>query len=140
MDLEAFRDLSRKRSEPSAELDRLAHAVIGAAIEVHKLLGPGHLESAYEAALCVELELRGIRFSKQFAYGIEYKGRQVGSGRIDLLVDDQLMVELKSCDGIAPIHTAQILSYLKVTGRILGLIINFNVVLLQDGIKRVVRS
>ena len=140
MNLEAFREMARKPVEPSPDVDRLAYEVIGAAIEVHRHLGPGHLESVYEAAFCVELELREIPFSKQFVYGIEYKGRQVGTGRIDLLIDNKLIVELKSCDGISPVHTAQILSYLKATGRTLGLIINFNVVLLQDGIKRVVRS
>jgi len=118
----------------------LAHAVIGAAIEVHRLLGPGHNESTYEEAMCVEMDLRGIAFARQFDYGIEYKGKVVGRGRIDLLVGNDLIVELKSCDGFAPIHTAQILSYMRATGRKLGLIINFNVLLLQDGIKRIVLS
>lgn len=114
--------------------------MIGAAIEVHRLLGPEHNESTYEQAMCVEMDLRGIAFARQFDYGIEYKGKLVGKGRIDLLIGNKLIVELKACDGFAPIHTAQILAYLRATGRKLGLIINFNVLLLQDGIKRVVLS
>jgi GxxExxY protein len=130
----------RERFEPNETLNRLAHSVIGAAIEVHRHLGPGHLESVYEEAICVELTLRGISFARQFGYGIDYKGRTVGTGKLDLLIGNDLVVELKACDGFAPIHTAQVLSYLKATGRHLGLIINFNVTRLQDGVKRVIYS
>jgi GxxExxY protein len=131
---------SRGREEPSEELNKLAYAVIGAAIEVHRLLGPGHLESVYRDALCVELKLRGLQVAREFAYALDYKGHAVGSGRLDLLVEGQLVVELKACEHLAPVHTAQILSYLRCTGRQLGLLINFNVALLQDGIKRVISS
>ena len=126
------------RVEPSTELDELAYAVIGAAIEVDRLLGPGFLESVYEEALCVELTLRGIRFARQLPIGVQYKGQKVGEARLDLVVDDSLVVELKAVEGIAPIHVAQILSYLKATRLRLGLLISFNVTTLRRGIKRVI--
>jgi GxxExxY protein len=126
------------RVEPSTELDELAYAVIGAAIEVHRLLGPGFLESVYEEALCVELTLRGIRFARQLPIGVQYKGQKIGEARLDLVVDDSLLVELKAVEGVAPIHVAQILSYLKATRLRLGLLISFNVTTLRRGIKRVI--
>ena len=92
--------------EPSAELDDLAHRVIGAAIEVHRLLGPGFLESVYEEALCVELALHDIPFARQVPIGVRYKGEQVGEARLDLLVHDSLVVELKTVESIAPIQYA----------------------------------
>jgi len=124
--------------EPEAKIDKLAHEVIGAAIEVHRVLGPGFLESVYEEALCVELKQRGIPFKRQVAVGVEYKGQMVGEGRMDILVGDFLIVELKTVDNLAPIHVTQTLSYLKATGYSLALLINFNVSVLKDGIKRVV--
>jgi GxxExxY protein len=123
-----------------AELDDLAHRVIGAALEVHRLLGPGFLESVYEDALCVELALRGIEFAGQVPVGVEYKGKRVGEARLDLLVGGSLVVELKAVEHIAPIHVAQVLSYLKATRLPLGLLISFNATLLQHGIKRVVQT
>lgn len=127
-------------SEPSAELDRLANAVIGAAIEVHRVLGPGYVESVYEEALAVELELRGIPFARQIPAAVDYKGHAVGEGRLDLLVGGKLVVELKAVEALAPIHSAQVISYLKATGHELGLLINFNVALLKEGIRRIVLS
>ena len=126
--------------EPRAELDDLAHRVIGAAIEVHRFLGPGFLESVYEEALCVEFALRGIRFARQVPVSVRYKGEPVGEARLDLLVDDSLVVELEAVESIAPIHWAQVLCYLKATRHRLGLLINFNVSVLQRGIKRVVQT
>jgi GxxExxY protein len=123
--------------EPSKELDALARRVIGAAIEVHKVLGPGFLESVYEDALCVELEMRGLRFERQVSIGVDYKGRTVGEGRLDILVDNLLVVELKAVDSLQRIHTAQTISYLKTTGHKLALLVNFNTTVLKDGIKRV---
>jgi GxxExxY protein len=128
------------RREPSQELDRLARAVIGAAIEVHRALGPGFLESVYEEALCVELELLGIPFARQQPVSVNYKGRAIGEGRIDLLVGGILIVELKAVEELASIHSAQVISYLKMTGHHLGLLINFNVPVLKDGIKRIILS
>lgn len=126
--------------EPGSHLDELAKQVIGAAIEVHRVLGPGFLESVYEEALSVELSTRNIRFARQVAVDLNYKGHRIGEGRLDLLIENQLVVELKAVDALAPIHTAQVLSYLKATNRCLGLLINFNVPMLRDGIRRVVLS
>jgi GxxExxY protein len=126
------------RAEPSVELDELAHRVIGAAIEVHCILGPGFLESVYEDALCVELTLRDIEFGRQVPVGVQYKGQRVGEARLDLLVGEKLVVELKAVEGLAPIHVAQVLSYLKATRLQLGLLISFNVTLLRHGIRRVI--
>ena len=126
--------------EPDKEVDDLAHRVIGAAIEVHRHLGPGYLESVYEEALAVELGLRGIPFERQKPVAVDYKGHSVGQGRLDLLVDDCLIVELKTVDTFVPIHRAQVISYLKTTGLCLGLLINFKVQRLKDGVRRVVLS
>lgn len=126
--------------EPGAELDQLASDVIGAAIEVHRVLGPGFLESCYEEALCVELLLRGIPFERQTAVALDYKTHRIGEARLDVLVSGDLIVELKAVDGLAPVHTAQVISYLRMTRRKLGLLINFNVPLLKEGVKRVVLS
>ncbi|NLZ62248.1 MAG: GxxExxY protein [Lentisphaerae bacterium] len=126
--------------EPGKESDDLANAVIGAAIEVHRTLGPGYLESVYEEALAVELSLRKIPFERQKPIGVKYKGRLVGEARLDLLIDSKLIVELKVVDALAPIHTAQVISYLKTMRLPLGLLINFNVLLLKKGIKRIVLS
>jgi GxxExxY protein len=116
------------------ELTRL---IIGAAIEVHKLLGPGLLESAYEDCLCHELALRGIHFEKQKPIPLVYKGTKLECGfRLDLLVEGQIVVELKSVDGLGPIHEAIILTYLRLSGHQVGLLINFNVPVLKDGVRR----
>ena len=123
---------------PGELVDRTANQVIGAAIEVHRHLGPGFLEKIYEDALCVELTLRGIRFVRQPVVPIQYKGVDIGDDRLDLLVEDDLVVELKAVDSLANIHTAVVLSYLKATGKRLGLLMNFHEVVLKDGIKRVV--
>ncbi len=123
--------------EVDSKVDRLAHAVIGAAIEVHRCLGPGLLESMYEMALCIELTERGISFTQQGEVAVFYKERPIGIGRVDLLIGELLIVELKAVDTLAPIHTAQALTYLRMTGHHLALLINFNVPILRDGIKRV---
>ena len=132
--------LKPKNQEPDEELDRLAHLVIGAAIEVHRQLGPSLLEGVYETALCIEFDLRKIPFRRQQGVGITYKGRPVGKGKLDLLVGERLIIELKAVERLAPIHSAQMISYLRMTNRKLGLLINFNVPLLREGIKRVVVS
>ena len=128
-------------TEASVDIDDLAGAVIGAAIEVHRTLGPGFLESVYEEALCYELELREIPFQRQPPISVTYKGRSVGEGRMDLLVDKKLVVELKSVDALAPLHTAQLLSYLRAGNYRAGLLFNFNVKLLKEGgIKRLLHG
>ncbi len=124
--------------EPSARENELAKTVVDAAIEVHRTLGPGYLESVYENALAEELRLRNVACEQQAAVSVNYKGLQVGEGRIDLLVEDELIVELKTVDSLHPTHHAQVISYLKATGKTLGLLLNFNVPLLRDGIKRIV--
>ena len=124
--------------EPDTSLNELTEAVIGAAIEVHRVLGPGFLESVYENALCVELRLRGIPFVRQAVFPVIYKDEKVGEHRIDLIVDQLLVVELKAAESLTPIFTAQSISNLKTSARKLCLLINFNVRVLKDGIKRVV--
>lgn len=115
----------------------LTEQIIGAAIEVHKHFGPGLLESAYEECLCRELYLRGLKFERQRNLSLEYKGIKLDCGyRIDIVVEEKVILELKVVDTIAPIHEAQLLTYLKLSGIEIGLIINFNVPVLKDGIKR----
>ena len=113
--------------EPPAELDRCAQAVIGAAIEVHRHLGPGFLEAVYEQAMMVELAIRGLKVRRQVPIALSYKGHALPTGQLDLLVEDVLVVELKAVERLSPIHTAQLLSYLKAGAFQLGLLINFNV-------------
>jgi GxxExxY protein len=114
----------------------LTGRIIAAAIEVHRNLGPGLLESVYEAALCIELEVAGIRFGCQLPVPIVYKGRTIAHHRLDLLVEDLVVVEVKSAERFDPVFEAQILTYMRLAGKPLGLLINFNSRLLKDGIKR----
>ncbi len=119
------------------DINNLTGKVIGAAIEVHKTLGPGLLESVYEECLCRELQLSKISYERQKSLPVEYKGAMLDCGyRLDLVVEGRLIVELKSCDTLQPIHEAQLLTYLKLTNIKVGLLINFNVPVLKDGIKR----
>ena len=121
------------------KLNRLTEQVIGAAIQVHKALGPGLLESAYEACLMYELSQLSLKFESQKALPVAYRGVQLECGyRLDLLVEGRLIIELKAVDKLLPIHNAQLLSYLKLSSTRLGLLINFNVNLLKDGIVRIV--
>ena len=120
-------------------INDLSCSIVGAAIEVHRALGPGLLESAYEQCLAREFSLRGILFQQQKSLPVHYKGTQVDCGyRLDFLVADMVVVEVKAIDALLPIHQAQLLSYLKLGGWKLGLLINFHVPLLKEGIKRVV--
>jgi GxxExxY protein len=128
----------QKIEEPPAELDRLAQQVLDAAIEVHREVGPGFAEGAYESALAIELGLRAIPFERQPAVRLRYKGHDIGEGRMDLLVDGQLVVELKAVESLAPVHIAQVLAYLKASRLTLGLLINFNVRRLAMGVRRVI--
>ncbi len=119
-------------------INDLTREVISAAIEVHRTLGPGLLESAYEECLCREFDLREIPYQRQKELPVEYKGMQLDCGyRLDLLVANTLILELKSCEGLQAIHEAQLLTYLKLTGVEIGLLINFNVPVLKNGIKRI---
>ena len=120
--------------------EELTGEILGAAIEVHRVLGPGLLESAYEQCLAHELEMRDISFERQVPIKIQYKGIEIDQGyRADLIVDKKIVVELKSVDAFAPVHEAQILTYLKLANKKVGLLINFNVTVLKEGIKRYVR-
>jgi GxxExxY protein len=113
--------------------------IIAAALEVHRRLGPGLLESAYEECLCYELEIRGIRYCRQKNLPVVYKGKKLDCGyRLDVVVNDLILLELKSVEKLLPIHEAQLLTYLKLSGMRTGLLINFNELLLKDGIKRIV--
>jgi GxxExxY protein len=119
------------------DLNRITEQIIGAAIEVHRVLGPGLLESAYEECLCHELRLRGVAFERQRLLPVAYKGVKFDCGyRLDLLVANAVVVEIKAIESIEPIHEAQLLTYLKLGGWKLGLLINFNVPVLKDGIRR----
>ncbi len=118
--------------------ETVSRRVIGAAIEVHRTLGPGFLEAVYEEALCLGMTAQGIPFIRQHPVAVFYKGHAVGETRLDMLVDAQLIVELKAVDTLSAIHSAQLLSYLKATKLRTGLLINFNVKFLADGIRRLV--
>lgn len=120
--------------------NEITQQVIGAAIEVHQQLGPGFLERTYEAALSVELDLRGIAHERQYPVALTYKGHPVGEGRVDLFVEDSLVVELKTVDHLSPTNHAQVIAYLKALKQPLGLLINFNVAVLSKGVRRVILS
>lgn len=123
------------------DVNKTTEAIIGAAIEVHRHLGPGLLESAYEECLCEELLLRMIPFKRQIVLPVTYKNKKLDIGyRIDLLVNDEVIVELKTVDSILPIHEAQTLTYMRLGGWQVGLILNFNVTILKNGIKRLVHK
>ena len=123
------------------EEDTLSKEIIGAAIEVHRNLGPGLLESAYEECLCRELAICGIAFERQKSLAVSYKGVKLDCGyRLDIVVGGLIILELKAVDQIEPIHEAQLLTYLKLSNLKLGILINFNVPILRDGIKRIVNG
>ena len=124
--------------EPPPEVDELARRVIGAAIEVHRELGPGFLESVYEEALAVELQLRQIPAEQQARVQVLYKGHDAGEARVDFLVGGALVVELKAVEAIVPIHRSQVISYLKALRAPLGLLLNFRGATMRQGIERIV--
>ena len=126
--------------EPTPELDRLAHITIGAAIEVHRQLGPGLPEEAYQRAMEVELMLRDIPFERQKIVNVRYKGHWVCRAKIDLLIAGMLVVELKAVDSFTPVFALQVRTYTRLIGQPLGLLINFSVPLLKDGVRRVIHS
>ena len=118
----------------------LTDKIIGAASEVHRHLGPGLLESAYEECLCYELRQMGIGFQRQVHLPVHYKGLQLDCGyKMDLVVEDAVVVEIKTVEELLPIHSAQLLTYLKSSGKRIGLLINFNVAMLRKGLKRMVK-
>ena len=115
----------------------ITEKVLGAAIEVHKHLGPGLLESTYEACLCHEFAIRGLSFQQQVQLPLEYKGLRLDAAfRLDLVVEGKIIIELKSQESLLPVHEAQLMTYLKLTGMRVGLLLNFNVPIMKDGIIR----
>jgi len=132
--------MNRRGAEAQRE-NLLTGKIIGCAIEVHKELGPGLLESAYEQCLCHELALQGIAFERQVPLPVDYKGIRLDCGYLmDLVVEGEVIVELKTVEKILPIHEAQLLTYLKLYHRPVGLLVNFNVPILKDGVKRIVNQ
>lgn len=130
-----------RRDAETLSFNELTERVIGACIEIHRQLGPGLLESAYEECLCYDLSLGGIQFERQKALPVTYKGVNLACGyRLDLVVEQKLIVELKAVEQLLPIHEAQTLTYLKLSGLTLALLINFSVPVLKAGIKRVVNN
>jgi len=122
-----------------ADLDAIAAQIVDAAFRVHRTLGPGLLESIYETCLCIDLEERGLICDRQVVVPVHYRGRDVGPGlRADLVVEKRILVELKAVESLLPVHEVQVLSYLKLMNLRLGLLINFNVVLIKHGIKRII--
>ena len=138
MDVFDFRERGRSRVDERTE--KLAEVSIGAAIEVHRHLGPGLPENSYRSSMSHELTFLGVRHACEVPFPILYKGEPVGEGRIDILVEDALILELKAVEALSPVHRAQVVTYLRVMNLKLGLLINFNVVLLKDGIKRVINT
>jgi len=120
------------------ELNEITEKIIGCAIEVHKHLGPGLLETIYEKALCYELDENNVIYEKQIVAPVIYKGIILGEYRVDLVVEKEIIVELKATEKMNPVYEAQVLSYLKMTNKKLGLLINFNVPVLRSGIKRII--
>ena len=120
------------------EINHLTESLIGCAIEVHRQLGPGLLEGTYESAYCIELEDTGWKYKRQLIVPVVYKGRTIGEYRLDLLVEDLVIVEIKSVERFDPVFEAQLLTYLRVAGKKVGVLFNFNSKLLKDGIKRLV--
>ena len=132
-DRETFFDFEE---EPDPALNRITNAIIGCAIAVHRTLGPGFLESVYENAMAIEMTKRGIRFVKQARFDVLYEGHSVGEGRLDFLVEDEIVLELKAIEAVLPVHKAIVFSYLKATGKRLAIVINFHSKVLKDGIRR----
>ena len=125
-------------SDFSVDKQRLSYRIIGAAIEVHKQLGAGLLEKVYERALCVELAERNIAFEQQRRVSVAYKGREVGHMIADLVVENRAIIEVKAVESLLPVHESQLMTDLTLTGLPAGLLINFNVPVLRDGVKRIV--
>ncbi|MFZ4857263.1 MAG: GxxExxY protein [Desulfuromonadaceae bacterium] len=130
---------SNRATEKILRDSELTEIIIGAAIDVHKVLGPGLLESAYEECFCYELDLRGVFTERQRSLPLMYKGLKLDCGyRMDVVADSRVLIELKSIEKIMPIHEAQLLTYLKLSGLKTGLLFNFNVTVLKEGLRRMV--
>jgi GxxExxY protein len=128
----------RTASPLSPQAERAMHRTIGCAIAVHRALGPGYLESIYKAAMCIEFDSRGLSYARERSEEVSYRGIAIPGQRIDLIVDGLIVVELKAVESLAEIHSAQLISYLRTTGLRGGLLVNFRVRVLKDGLKRIV--
>ncbi|HEY6169427.1 MAG TPA: GxxExxY protein [Verrucomicrobiae bacterium] len=132
-------DTKAPREPISEELDRIAHQIVDAAFAVHTSLGPGLLEGVYEICLAHELSKRGLKVERQIVLPVVYDGVRIDAGlRLDLLVKSSIIVELKAVETVLPVHRAQVLTYLKLSGKRLGFLINFNVPRIKDGIQRII--
>jgi GxxExxY protein len=131
--------LTRVNSSLSPDLEALIERVIGCLIEVHRQLGPGFLESTYQRATCIELGAQAIPFEKQKVVEVTYRGEQIHGQRLDLVVDQRLVLEIKAVSHLEPIHGSQLVSYLTATNLRAGLLVNFNSLVLKNGLKRIVR-
>ena len=120
------------------DIESLTYAIIGAAIEVHRCLRSGHMESVYETALCIELDNLGLAYERQKVLTVNYKGHQIGTFVADLIVENRVIVELKAVRQLAAVHEAQLIGYLRLANLRVGLLINFNVAVLKKGVKRIV--
>jgi len=130
-----------KVNSPSMTENELSKIVVGLCLKIHKTLGPGLLESVYEEVLCYELSKLDLRFNRQRGIVVEYEGMKMDLGfRADIIIEDKLIVELKSVEAIAPVHPKILLTYLRLTNIKLGLLVNFNMELMKDGIKRIVNN
>ena len=129
---------AERRDIDFQEINALTERIIGCALEIHRHLGPGLLESIYEGALCVEFDERGVAYQRQVAIPINYRGKPIGEHCLDLVVEDLVVLELKSVERMDPIFEAQVLTYLRISGKKVGLLINFNSRLLKQGIQRVI--
>jgi GxxExxY protein len=123
--------------EPDPGLNQVTNAIIGACIAVHRELGPAYSEEIYEEALSMEFDARGIQYSRQHPIEVVYRDKVIGTGRVDFVVEGQVVVEIKAIEQLAPVHTAQVISYLRTTRCKLGMLINFRTKMLKDGIRRV---
>jgi GxxExxY protein len=133
--------IHNRRDAETPSFNELTEHIIGACIEIHRSLGPGLLESAYEECLCHELSVAGIAFERQKPLPVHYKNVKLDCGyRLDLVIEQKVIVELKTVESLLPIHEAQLLTYLKLSGLSLGLLVNFNVPVLKSGIKRIVNN
>jgi GxxExxY protein len=130
--------MNRPQSHGVTEINAVTQRIIGCAIEVHRVLGPGLLEAMYEAAMCIEFEEAGVKYDRQTRLPASYKGRLLGEYRVDLVVEDLVLVEIKSIDRLNPVFEAQLLTYLRLTGKRIGLLLNFSSRLLKDGVKRLI--
>lgn len=128
--------MNTEKDQELENLNTITERIIGCAIEVHRALGPGLLEHTYEEAMCVEMDRRRLRFTRQSMYPVKYKGTHISEHRIDLIVEDAVVVELKSVERFDPVFMAQVLTYLRCTGLRIGLLINFNGRVLRTGVKR----